>query len=596
MDWGIYLIAATVLFSLSCVAALIVPNTKAGRGRLLDGTKILFFGVVISSVILFFPIYIMTMKEAGCGAFEAVLISVHNMIRLFVVDGDFAFVTDNLSGVPLWVENGYTALFAVLFVAAPLLTFGFVLSFFKNLSAYRRYFTRYYSDAYIFSELNSRSLALATDLKKNKKRTRTVVFCSVKEDDFEGDKGLIDKAYGIGAVCFEKDVSGIGFSFHSKRAELCFFCIGGQEFKNVSAALDIIEKYRMRENTQLYVFSSSDESELLLSNSYKPDSDGVLPKIHLRRVNEERSLVYRTLYETGFEKVYGGGKIKDIGALIVGMGGHGSEMLRALCWFSQMDGYSIRIDAFDSDENAESRFVSECPELMDDEHNGVEHGSEDANYKITVHSGIDVMTDKFDAIAKELCSVTYVLVALGDDEKNISAAVKLRQLFLRSGMQPAIAAVVYDTDKKNALLGVENFKGEEYGIDFIGDLETSYSENVILGSDLEKLALARHLKWGEERDFWRYDYNYKSSVASAIHTEMKKKCGIPGAELSPEMRSQADREALRRLEHRRWDAYMRSEGYVFSGSDTYRNDLAKMHNCLVDFSKLSKKDQEKDDD
>ena len=51
-----------------------------------------------------------------------------------------------------------------------------------------------------------------------------------------------------------------------------------------------------------------------------------------------------------------------------------------------------------------------------------------------------------------------------------------------------------------------------------------------------------------------------------------------------------------RLEHRRWNAYMRSEGYVYSGSPdkASRNDLAKMHHDLVDFSRLTEEEKKKD--
>ena len=46
---------------------------------------------------------------------------------------------------------------------------------------------------------------------------------------------------------------------------------------------------------------------------------------------------------------------------------------------------------------------------------------------------------------------------------------------------------------------------------------------------------------------------------------------------------------IEKLEHRRWNAYLRSEGYVFGGSTdkSSRNDLAKMHHNLVDYSSLS---------
>ena len=66
---------------------------------------------------------------------------------------------------------------------------------------------------------------------------------------------------------------------------------------------------------------------------------------------------------------------------------------------------------------------------------------------------------------------------------------------------------------------------------------------------------------------------------------------IPAEELTEE-----ERDLLERLEHRRWSAYMRSEGYVYSGSTdaSSRDDLAKMHNNLAPFDDLSEEDKRKD--
>ena len=50
---------------------------------------------------------------------------------------------------------------------------------------------------------------------------------------------------------------------------------------------------------------------------------------------------------------------------------------------------------------------------------------------------------------------------------------------------------------------------------------------------------------------------------------------------------------MRILEHKRWNAYMRSEGYSYAVN---RNDMAKQHNCLVPFDKLNEDDKIKDDD
>lgn len=138
-----------------------------------------------------------------------------------------------------------------------------------------------------------------------------------------------------------------------------------------------------------------------------------------------------------------------------------------------------------------------------------------------------------------------------------------------------------------------NHRKQGYDISFIGDIESAYSRDAVLFSELEKVALARHMKWGAEEEFWRIEYCYRSSIASAIHKKYKLYCGVPGAEKEPCDRNEEERQLLRRLEHKRWNAYMRSEGYVYNET---RNDLAKAHNCLKPFSELPEKEQMKDDD
>lgn len=79
---------------------------------------------------------------------------------------------------------------------------------------------------------------------------------------------------------------------------------------------------------------------------------------------------------------------------------------------------------------------------------------------------------------------------------------------------------------------------------------------------------------------------------------MKILCKITGAEKAAAERTEQERSELRRLEHRRWNAYMRSEGYVYGGTveKSGRNDLAKTHNCIVPFDALPIVEQKKDDD
>ncbi len=600
MEWTIFLIISTICLIGSIVLAIVEAKSKYKSGRLLDPSKILFAGVIVSSVVLFLPIYINTFESGECGILETVLIAIHNMIRLFAVDGEFEFITSNLVGVPTLIYKGYTTLFSILFVLAPILTFSFVLSFFKNISAYKRYITHYKSNVFIFSELNEKSLALAQSLHKNDSKNRLFVFTDVFAKEEEQSYELVEKAKELGAVCFKKDIVTINFSFHSKKSDLSFFAIGEDQSENISQALKIVEKMKHRENTNLYVFSTQVEAEMLLASAFNSTGDDI--KIRVRRINEVQSLILRNLYENGYKKIFDsayddGTGVKKINAVVIGMGQHGTEMTKALSWFCQMDGYLVEINSFDLDAHVGERFTAECPELM--EYSGKLDIEGESKYTIDIHSGIDVDTSVFNKLVCALPRTTYVLVALGNDEKNISTAVKLRTLFERMGYTPEIQAVVYNSEKREALTGISNFKGQEYKIDFIGDMKSSYSEEVILDSDVEEEALKRHTKWGTESEFWRYNYNYKSSIASAIHRKMKKLCGMPGIEKEdPRDRTEEELWSLRILEHCRWNAYMRSEGYVYGGTveKSGRNDLAKMHNCLVPFAELPLKEQEKDDD
>ncbi|MBQ5362815.1 MAG: hypothetical protein IIU63_05645, partial [Clostridia bacterium] len=121
----------------------------------------------------------------------------------------------------------------------------------------------------------------------------------------------------------------------------------------------------------------------------------------------------------------------------------------------------------------------------------------------------------------------------------------------------------------------------------------SYCEKVILHSDMEKAALAIHLAWdgATVEDFYAHEYNYNSSTASALHNRARARLKVHGAHLPVKERSEAQLKKLDDLEHRRWNAYMRSIGYVHANA---RNDLGKMHHNLSNFKDLTLEDILKD--
>ena len=446
-------------------------------------------------------------------------------------------------------------------------------------------------DMYVFSALNEQSLALASDVQKNHKGAM-LVFTGIAGDKKESTATLLREAKALGAVCLKRDILCLPLKLHDPAKVLRFFAISEDESENIDHTLKLLEKYKERKNTHLYVFSTKTEGELLMNAADK----GV---VKVRRIHPIRCLIHQTLYENGgilFDSAWAeqDGK-KCISAVVVGMGNYGKEMVKALAWYGQMEGYSLQIDGFDKDVLAEEKFRALAPELMSEEYNGVSIPGE-AQYKIAIHDNLDVQEEAFVQQISQLKNTSYVLVALGDDSLNMETAVNLRMAYERMGIHPVIQAIVYNSRQKKALEGVRNFQGQSYDIDFIGDIESTYTERVILSTELEECALKQHKTWGAEETFWTCEYNYRSSLASAMHIKARIHCGIPGAEKCREELTEEESAAIEILEHRRWNAYLRAEGYVYSGSKekSSRNDLGKMHHNLVKYADLSEEDKRKD--
>ena len=586
MGLNVFYLAALAALAAALAAAVYLKCRKSGEG-LLTPMNVLFTGVILGGILLFTPAYFVQQHDDGFRGAKSLLLAIYSTMRLFMGDGDYTVVTDGIADET--VASNYMAMMSLLQVLAPMLTAGAILSIFYNLSSRLQYLASFNRDICIFTELNEGSLILARDMKKNHPKA-AVIFTGI--DPEETPAQLQEEAGNMDAILFRKDVTEVNLDLHSRKRSVWFFAISRDEQTNIHHGLAIAQRCGSRERTNLYVFATSLESEALFA-AFRGQ------KIHIRRINRIRSEINRMLYEDGIRLYRNAVPWEDgekqITAVVVGMGAYGNTMVKSLAWFCQMDGYRIRIHAFDEDPQAEDRFAMECPELMSEDYNGVSVPGE-TSYTIKFHSGIRMDTKPFaDQIAK-ITDATYVLVDLGSEEKNIETAMTLRMLFERTKTKPVIQAVVHSSEKKKALQGLKNFKNQDYALEFIGDPESGYSENVVIDCEIEADALGRHLRYGAEEDFWAYEYNYRSSIALAIAAKIRRELKIPGADKPEEKLTEEEKKAIELLEHRRWNAYMRSEGYVFSGSTDKktRNDLAKMHHDLTDFHSLPEEEKRKD--
>ncbi len=511
---------------------------------------------------------------------ESVVQTFTQSLRAFTGEADYGVMRVTIHMAPAWMRTPYSYLLLAVQMAAPFLTVGFMLSLFKNISARLRLFLSRFRDIYVFSQLNERSLTMAKDLHKNHPKAK-IFFADVYDTEDDAMAELALQVKEIGGVCFKQSITSI--PFRGQKGKVTFFAIHDDESQNIHQSMKLLERYNHYPNTHLYLFSTGTEGEVLLSGMERGT-------MKVRRVHVDRSLVFRLLYEQG-ASLFDSAVNKEITAVVVGLDGRGMEMLKALSWFGQMDGYKLTIHAFDGAADAQSVFTAQCPELMSMSGKQIPGESE---YEIHIHGACPVDSQRF---AQEILNIdaTWVFVSSGSDEENIRIAAMLRTQFRRRGCNPQIRAVVADSGLFPALEKAANHVGQNYEIQPVGDLASCYTEAVIMQSDVEADAFRRHQGYcngdaDREEDFWRLEYCYRSSVASAIHATARRKC-LEWAQIPESALTYEQRHGLEVLEHRRWNAYMRSEGYVYSEN---RDDLAKKHHNLVPFDALSSEDQRKD--
>lgn len=513
------------------------------------------------------------------GKAATLFLAVFHSIQVMLLGYDFEFLYEAFSITEEYASFSYAYL-SVLFFLTPAYTFGFVLSFFESVNSYLRYLMKRKKDIYLLSDVSEKSVMLASSIRKKDAKALIAFVCA---SEISAD--MKDKIKEIKAISFKKDIADIGLRFHSKASKAVFFTMSENEAVNLEASLAIIDSFSQRRNTELYVFSTSKEGELLLDSA----DDGFMK---VRRINEDRSFAYSIIsdYPITDNCTFSEDGKKIISTLIIGFGGYGSELTKALLWCGQLPGYELEINVMDKDKLAESKFKAECPEIF--ELNGNNEIGE-AIYKLTFYNEVDVLSYRASEIISSLKNTSVVYVSLGDDELNIEVAINARILFERIGLYPVIKAIVYSDIKYKTLKerNLINHQGEKYDIEIIGNIEKRFDYDTIINEDLEALALKCHLCWAnspEEKEtaikqFNEYEYYRSSSIATAIHEKYRER-----EELSEE-------EAVI-AEHMRWNAYMRTEGFIYSGSreETSRNDRAKMHNNLHRFGLLDDKDIDKD--
>ncbi len=572
---NIFFLIASLISVLSffgiCVGITLAQKPHPNHERRLTPHLTWCVMTAVASFVWFFPYFWSTYETtpAALKLIKTLLADLQNVIRIFAADESYADVMEAVAGLGIsdFVYHFYSMIGVVLYLLAPILTFGFILSLFKNIHAYAKYYFSFCKEVHVFSELNERSLALASsivesaDAQKKKhfwnfKRKPLVIFADILDKNEEEHLDLVADAKEIEALLFRQDISAI--HLNRSRKNMSFYLISDDENEKIAHMEHIIKRYHAVPNTKLYIFSDEEESKCFI-DSY-PDKYKENMLLEVIRVNDIRSLIYHNLDINGirlFEKAtlthaHGDPDTpeREIHAVIVGFGKYGSELTKALLWYSQLPGYRVKMTVFDENDKTKDRFQAMCPEIeMKDKPYTVKN---DMRYEIRFENctvGTESFYDKLAKINLE-SPITYVFVCLGKDNLNIAISMGIRNRLAKLRCNPDIETVIYhsaikdrigvkwptemkesemlpaktqkkqkdtaqtETKKKFKLWNWLKYKKSKdayvvdesgdkkpyrdiYEIHIIGDLESFYSEGTVIASDLIKGGLAVHYRYNE---------------------------------------------------------------------------------------------------
>ena len=562
------MVAILIAFLFLSVAALFFTILRVvfslKKHDLTEQYETLYIGTIISSVCYFFPFYCDYFSTVSTASLvKSFFLSIHHSIRLFLVGASYDELRIFASAFGL-LGSFYAAFGIILFLLAPALTVTVVISCLQRVFISLRIGLSPKKDYYIFSEVNLQSTYLAQDIRKQYPRAN-IIFLGVdkeKKSEYEKIKNSMQHIYPtlLSTDCIQMNRLMVRYRKNAK-----FFIIGEDNEVNAAQAISILDDTPSRSTREIYVRLSQDDHLLDDLPAYK--------NTHVFRIEHINSLVVHNLEKIG-TRIFEGAKQdasgkKVLSILVVGLGRTGSALVRNLSWFTQIEGYTTIIHAFEQDKLAIERFKHSCPGFFDG--SGIHE-----NFQIIIHPDMVLGTPAFVNELSSLRDVGFVFVAFGSDRLNVNAALDIRKVFARFDVYPPIQAVLRNDDTGRLLSNSKTVRGEFYNIEFIGSYKTIYSLDFITDAKNKEEIIRNASRWlnkDQVDEEISHEESYRMHKAEILHRKLMNDLNIAG--------EQRDRSI-----HRRWVNQLLSEGYLYGAKRTV---LGKLHPLLVPYDQLPEK-------
>lgn len=579
--------------------------------------SMILLGICVSSVIMFLPVY---WAESAGYAFRPFRMIVFSLYYGFKAIGGSQEIKllENFQAASAVFRFTFILLNYIYFVAAPLLTSSLILSFIGDALDRIRYRYSWRRNYHIFSELNETTLHIARRIRKRDSGS-AIVFCRTKDVS----RTMLAQSKAMGAVNLH--VSCELLRIPSANRNMQFYLFSADEDDNLNLTEQLICAHREKEDRKILINAFAESGTgIQVVESMEKGSVGV------RFTDSTALLCNNLLMKYPLYDLPEG--CKTISVVIVGCDKTGMRMLKTVAWCGQVDGCRLKIRIYDKNaECIDQKLMAQCPELR--KSCDIAFITADAETAAFETALLDPEYGSADA--------TYVVVATGDDERNIAVAERLYRIYRHGNhyrWTPRILVRIRSASK-TAVYGQQNndFLAERR-ICLFGGMEELFSSGAMLHSYLERMALAVNLCYSDLlpdkdadtmtdaelnrffatdavkascRQFLHSEYSRRSSMASALHISVKlHSCGLlqEGNRIPTDETAKKFREALRddpqllerlaKNEHLRWNSFIRSEGYCAASWEDLQafypilkkknnqDVLSKRHICLVDWEQL----------
>ena len=365
---------------------------------------------------------------------------------------------------------------------------------------------------------------------------------------------------------------------------------------------------------ELYLLSETESAPMLIDKlrdflSEDDEAKMVFPHTELYLLDRFRATSYELLMKKPLHSFVNG---RNLNVLVLGFGKIGREFFRTASHMGVIHGCTTTFTLCDMLIREKlDRFLSQCPEL-------------DQSVCFQPKE-LDLET----AALEDLLSrweYHYILVALGDDERNIRVASRLKRFYRlrhwqsavqnKSAYQPQICVNIEDFVKHEYTRALgKDVKDWDRSLHVFGGLDQVFTPDVLIPTHLWRTArwLHQNLRLpdaSEHNTDWR-EYQRRSSIACAAHAACHTAAVENYRKNDPNHQGQTylqilqlwrketlpdDRSLYEHFidtEHRRWMAYVRSEGLRKASTELmmqYFEPLKKHHvdiagmltPCLVD--------------